>query len=109
MKLAFLKNRLLIPAILSLSCFQAAGMDVARADAPGRSEPPLAIATFHCLGLYWSPDDGAADKEVGIRYRRQGVAEWSDGLPMRYNPIPNTPLGQGCLRLAANGRRPQRP
>ena len=51
---------------------------------------PLAIATFHCLGLYWSPPGGAADKEVLVRYRQQGAAAWKEALPMRYNPIPNT-------------------
>ena len=51
---------------------------------------PLAIPTFHCLGLYWSPPGGAADKEVLVRYRRQGTSGWKQGLPMRYNPIANT-------------------
>ena len=51
---------------------------------------PFAISTFHCLGLYWSPPGGAADKEVLVRYRRQGATEWEAGLPMRYNPIPKT-------------------
>src|SRR5262245_899331 len=53
---------------------------------------PRAIATFHCLGLYWSPPGGAADKQVLIRYRKQGDVSWKEGLPMRYNPIPNTDL-----------------
>ena len=51
---------------------------------------PFAIPTFHCLGLYWSPPGGAADKEVLVRYRRQGTSEWKEALPMRYNPIPDT-------------------
>ena len=25
---------------------------------------PFAVPTFHCLGLYWSPPGGAADKPV---------------------------------------------
>jgi hypothetical protein len=58
--------------------------------APGADGGPLAISTFHCLGLYWSPPGGAADKEVLVRYRRQGASEWKEGLPMRYNPIPET-------------------
>ncbi len=61
-----------------------------RANPGGRGDAPLAIPTFHCLGLYWSPPGGAAGKEVQVRYRRQGDAEWKTGLPMRYNPIPNT-------------------
>jgi hypothetical protein len=55
-----------------------------------RDAAPFAIPTFHCLGLYWSPPGGAADKEVLVRYRRQGSTEWQEGLPMRYNPIANT-------------------
>jgi len=62
----------------------------ARADAQTDSKAPFAIPTFHCLGLYWSPPGGTADKEVLVRYRRQGAAEWNEALPMRYNPIPGT-------------------
>jgi len=54
------------------------------------AETPLAIPTFHCLGLYWSPPGGAADKQVQVSYRQQGATEWKQGLPMRYNPIANT-------------------
>jgi hypothetical protein len=50
----------------------------------------FAIPTFHCLGLYWSPPGGAADKDVTVRYRKAGASAWKDGLSMRYNPIPNT-------------------
>lgn len=58
---------------------------------PGRSAATgFAIPTFHCLGLYWSPPDGAADKSVTVRYRKVGEPAWKDGLPMRYNPIPGT-------------------
>lgn len=51
---------------------------------------PLAISTFHCLGLYWSPPGGAADKQVLVRYRKQGDSSWNEGLPMHYHPIPET-------------------
>jgi len=61
-----------------------------RADAQAGSDSPLAIPTFHCLGLYWSPAGGSAEKEVLVRYRRQGRPQWKDALPMRYNPIPGT-------------------
>lgn len=66
-----------------LSCTVGA---MARADGPA----PVAIPTFHCLGLYWSPVGGAADKLVEVRYRAVGSEAWSEGLPMRYNPIPGT-------------------
>ncbi len=55
-------------------------------------DTPLAIPTFHCLGVYWSPSNGSADKQVQVRYRRQGQPQWKDALPMRYNPIAKTDL-----------------
>jgi len=62
----------------------------APAEARKSNANPFAIPTFHCLGLYWSPPGGAADKAVLVRYRRQGEKEWKEALPMRYNPIPKT-------------------
>jgi len=53
-------------------------------------DSPLAIPTFHCLGVYWSPPGGSADKPVEARYRRQGQSQWKEALPLRYNPIPGT-------------------
>ncbi len=54
------------------------------------SHEPFAIATFHCVGLYWSPVDGAVEKQALVRFRPQGTAAWQEGLPMRYQPIPGT-------------------
>ncbi len=51
---------------------------------------PRAVPTFHCLGLYWSPPGGAADRVVQVRYRVKDAAMWNEGLPMRYNPIDGT-------------------
>lgn len=48
---------------------------------------PLTVSTFHCIGIYWSPDGGGADKKVFVRYRKSGVGPWREGLPMRYNPV----------------------
>ena len=90
MKPTFPKTRLLIVVILLLLCFRATQIAVAQADTQDRGEAAFAIPTFHCLGLYWSPEGGATDKDVAVRYRRQGAADWSEGLSMRYNPIPGT-------------------
>ena len=90
MKLIFLKNRFLLAAVTFLLFSQAARVDIARADIRGRGEAPLAIPTFHCLGLYWSPEGGAADQEVAVRYRKHGTPDWNEALPMRYHPIPKT-------------------
>src|SRR4051812_39899943 len=70
--------------LIMFSCFAAEGEN---ARAP---DQPFAIPTFHCLGLYWSPPGGAADKPVLVRYRPQGASEWQEALPMRYHPIAGT-------------------
>ncbi len=86
MRLALLSigmSVVLTPALLSAE--RPPGSDTDRTATAG-----LAIPTFHCLGLYWSPVSGAADKEVLVRYRQKGMPDWKQGLPMRYNPIPGT-------------------
>jgi hypothetical protein len=66
---------------------------------PGRSPASgFAIPTFHCLGLYWSPPGGSADKAVSVRYRKEGAPAWKEALSMRYNPIPNTDEGLSDYR-----------
>jgi hypothetical protein len=60
--------------------------------APAAGDAPLAIPTFHCLGIYWSPPGGSAEKQVLVRYRPKGQSRWQEALPLRYNPIPNTDL-----------------
>ncbi|HMC10577.1 MAG TPA: right-handed parallel beta-helix repeat-containing protein [Pirellulaceae bacterium] len=84
-----MKHAFLIAGLLAVS--QLAFADDPEPDATeagGRT--PFAIPTFHCLGLYWSPPGGGADKQVLVRYRRQGDSPWNEALPMRYNPISNT-------------------
>ncbi|MEK7676474.1 MAG: hypothetical protein AAB676_11650 [Verrucomicrobiota bacterium] len=76
--------------ILLLHLGRIAQAEVVRLEAQSRSDAPFAIPTFHCLGLYWSPPGGATNREVQVRYRRQGASEWKEALPMRYNPIPMT-------------------
>jgi len=51
---------------------------------------PIAIPTFHCVGLYWSPEGGSPERRVLVRFRQVGETEWQEGLPMRFNPIENT-------------------
>lgn len=90
MKRILPKLRLAIVAVVVVLCGQAARTNAVRADDHDRAKAAFAIPTFHCLGLYWSPDGGTAGKEVAVRYRRQGEADWRQALPMRYNPIPGT-------------------
>lgn len=84
MRRAFLTTGLLI-ALVCACVDRPAGSEVARP-----AGAPFAVPTFHCLGVYWSPPGGTADKEVLVRYRRQGSSPWKEALPMRYNPIPGT-------------------
>lgn len=77
-------------AILILLSGHLAVLGLARAEEGNETRTPLAIPTFHCLGLYWSPAGGASDKEVTIRFRQEDSAHWNEALPMQYNPIPDT-------------------
>ncbi len=76
--------------MLCLLCSPTPWVEGARAEALARGSAPVAVPTFHCLGLYWSPEGGTADKQVAVQYRRRGEPDWRRGLPMRYNPIPET-------------------
>lgn len=67
--------------LLALASFPSARADEAA---------PVAVPTFHCLGLYWTPPGGAADKAVQVRYRVKDAASWREALPIRYNPIADT-------------------
>ncbi len=58
---------------------------------------PLAIPTFHCLSVYWSPEQGQAGKNVLVKFRQAGQQAWREGLPMRYNPV-KTPECKGDYR-----------
>jgi len=75
------------------ACCLAVGLVVSlRFGADGRAgdDQPRAIPTFHCLGLYWSPQGGSPEKQVQVRYRPRGEGAWKEALPMRHNPIPGT-------------------
>ncbi len=53
------------------------------------AQDATSIATFHSIGLYWSPTSGSAERGVDVRFRPEG-GEWRDGLAMRWNPIDGT-------------------
>jgi hypothetical protein len=88
--LANMKTRFSITLLSLLFIGSISQTEVAAAEAERRADSPFAIPTFHCLGLYWSPPGGGTNKEVSVRYRREGASSWKDALPMRYNPIPET-------------------
>lgn len=78
------------PALLFVVLSTALSPLVSAGQTANADAEPFAVPTFHCLGLYWSPPGGSAEKTVLVRYRPQGASEWSEGLPMRYHPIPGT-------------------
>lgn len=49
--------------------------------------PATSVATFHCLGIYWSPENGQAGKKVLVKFREAAENRWHAGLPLRYNPV----------------------
>lgn len=46
---------------------------------------PRAVPTFHCIGLYWSPVDGALENRCVVRYRPVGSEEWRQALPLWFD------------------------
>ena len=45
------------------------------------------VPTFHCIGIYWSPEQGSADHKVSVKFREEGQKQWHAGLPLRYHPV----------------------
>lgn len=46
---------------------------------------PVAVGTFECIGLYWSPANGAEDRECRVRYRPAGSNTWRSALPLWFD------------------------
>jgi hypothetical protein len=46
---------------------------------------PEAVPTFHCVGLYWRPEGGAAENVCRVRYRAAGATEWRAALPLWFD------------------------
>jgi hypothetical protein len=47
--------------------------------------PPQAVPTFHCVGLYWSPEDGSAENMCRARYRPIGSDRWREAMPLWFD------------------------
>lgn len=55
-----------------------------------------AVPTFHCIGLYWAPREGAADNTCHVRYRPFGTTAWHEALPLWFDERrPDEPLHKG--------------
>lgn len=46
---------------------------------------PRAVPTFHCLGLYWSPAEGAKNNECQVKYRIAGSSTWKAAMPLWFD------------------------
>jgi len=44
-----------------------------------------AVSTFHCIGVYWSPQDGGSNNVCQVRYRSFGSIRWREALPLWYD------------------------
>lgn len=69
---------------------------------PSRGTPqsttPRAVCTFASIGLYWTPDGGAADKPCRVRYRAAGEPTWREALPLWFD-IRNSEYRGSILQL----------
>ncbi len=66
------------------------------------------MPTFHCLGIYWSPERGEAGKAVLVKYREAGQGKWREGLAMRYNHV-SSPDCKGDYRGSIVNLKPGTP
>ena len=69
------------------------------------AEGPRAVPTFHCIGLYWSPQEGGDDIVCRVRYRLVNSDEWKEALPLWFDArgpeqhsqtLSNSSLGDGA-------------
>ncbi len=51
------------------------------------AEEPITVSTFESISLYWSPEGGAGNLKVLVKFRELTTSDWRDGYPMKYNPI----------------------
>jgi hypothetical protein len=46
---------------------------------------PVAVPTFHCVGLYWSPEEGAESVVCDVKYRSANSGEWKEAIPLWFD------------------------
>jgi len=52
---------------------------------PAAAAGPSAVATFHSIGLYWSPAGGSASNAARVEFRKAGTARWRQGLDLWFD------------------------
>jgi len=50
---------------------------------------PFGYATFHCISVYWTPQNTTDTSDVFVRYRVEGSTNWLTALPMKYSSVKN--------------------
>ena len=58
------------------------------------AEQVWAVPTFHCIGLYWNAERGAADNTCQVRYRKAGSQDWKDAMPLWFDGREFSPVGR---------------
>jgi hypothetical protein len=69
-----------------LACSGRSGGDSPPAFPTVAGATPVVVPTFHCLGIYWKPEDGDAARSCAVRYRVAGSQQWRDALPLWFDP-----------------------
>ena len=52
-----------------------------------QTKKPHTVSTFHSISIYWSPEDGAIDKNILVKFRKKGSDIWREALPLKYNVV----------------------
>ena len=73
--------------------------------APAPADTPLAVPTFHCIGLYWNTSEGSPDNTCGVRYRPAGSDTWKTALPLWFDSRPPETISGTSLRPTATPSR----
>jgi hypothetical protein len=77
------------PAARTLTtCLAAVIFALCSGAATSLANAPVAVATFHCIGLYWNPQHGSADNTCRVRYRPAGTHSWKTALPLWFDSRP---------------------
>ena len=52
---------------------------------PVAADEPVAVPTFHCIGLYWRAKTGSPENTCEVRYRCVGSDQWKQALPLWFD------------------------
>lgn len=72
-------RRALLPAFLAVGLAGAPGLGAPSAE-------PVAVPTFHSIGLRWRPPTPSSSDTVAVHFRVRGAADWRPALPLWFDP-----------------------